>query len=223
MSSDEDDPVSPGSDIEGWRRVIAQDALSSLRIEDIVAGLQDIGPNADRRVVNALMMHIADKLTRFLRRRVGYNHPNNGQDIIDRAHAEIIAAVLQPKSADGKGLRESFYGRAKFRLADAFQKELKHARQEASTDAGILDEAPPDDFGPDDGDLNEAVFVEELLSHLPDWRMALALRLDIDGCPIESKKGTHSIAGALGVSSKTAGELLAEAKRLVRLRIGERA
>ena len=52
--------------------------------------------------------------------------------------------------------------------------------------------------------------------------MALALRLDMDGCPIKSsKEGTASISEALGVSAKTAGELLAEAKRIVRQRLGE--
>lgn len=223
MSNDKGGSGVPGADIDTWRRVIAEDGLSRLRMEDIVAALQGLDPKADPRVVNALMKHVADVLTRYLRKRVGRNHPNDGEDIIDRAHAEIIEAVLRPDSADGKGLRTAFFARAEFRLADAIREELKHGRREASADATELDEEGI--IGPTatDSDLDSIVVVDELLSHLADPRMALALRLDMDGCPIESKKGTYSIADALGVSSKTAGQLLAEGKRIVKLRIGERA
>lgn len=223
MSKDKGGSGAPGAEIDSWRRIIAEDGLSGLRMEGIVAALQDFGPNADPRVVNALMKHIADVLTRFLRRRVGRNHPNDGEDIIDRAHAEIIEAVLRPGSADGKGLRVAFFARAEFRLADAIRQELKHGRREASADATELDDDGGEGPIAYDSDLDSNVLVEELLSHLPDPRMALAIRLDMDGCPIESKKGTYSIEAALGVSAKTAGELLAEAKEILRLRIGERA
>jgi DNA-directed RNA polymerase specialized sigma24 family protein len=223
MSNDKGGSGVPGAEIDTWRRVIAEDGLSRLRMEDIVAALQGFDPKADPRVVNALMKHVADVLTRYLRKRVGRNHPNDGEDIIDRAHAEIIEAVLRPDSADGKGLRTAFFARAEFRLADAIREELKHGRREATADATELDEEGT--IGPTatDSDLDSIVVVDELLSHLPDPRMALALRLAMDGCPIESKKGTYSIADALGVSSKTAGQLLAEGKRIVKLRIGERA
>lgn len=213
----------PGADIDSWRRIIAEDGLSGLRMEDIVAALQGVGPKADPRVVNALMKHIADVLTRFLRKRVGRNHPNDGEDIIDRAHAEIIEAVLRPNSADGKGLRKAFFARAEFRLADAIREELKHARREAPSDAIELDEEMSDDPIAYEADLDSNVVVDELLTHLPDPRMVLAIWLAMEGCPIESKKGTYSIADALDVSSKTAGELLARAKRIIKLRIGERA
>ena len=102
MSNDKGGSGVPGADIDTWRRVIAEDGLSRLRMEDIVAALQGFDPKADPRVVNALMKHVADVLTRYLRKRVGRNHPNDGEDIIDRAHAEIIEAVLRPDSADGK-------------------------------------------------------------------------------------------------------------------------
>ena len=64
----------------------------------------------------------------MLRARVGFNHPNQGEDIIYRVHAEIFEALLKPNSKDGKALREAFGPRVMFRLKTAIAVEHKHSR-----------------------------------------------------------------------------------------------
>jgi hypothetical protein len=59
---------------------------------------------------------------------VGLNHPNQGADIIYRVHGQLFEALLRPKSADGKGLREAFTARVSFRIKDAIATEHRHSR-----------------------------------------------------------------------------------------------
>ena len=44
-------------------------------------------------------------MTGILRNRIGVHHRNEGEDLIDEARDRLIQAMLNPKSADGKGLR----------------------------------------------------------------------------------------------------------------------
>src|ERR1051325_5629795 len=96
-----EEPPSP-SDLEGWRSVAAGNRLHLLRPEDIVAAIQHIGPNADQRLLAALITHVSDVLLRLIKRLVGKNHRNEGEDIIWRAHHQLIVAVLKPDSKDGQ-------------------------------------------------------------------------------------------------------------------------
>lgn len=129
MKKPSEEPTPPDPhDLDGWRRVIANGDLRRFRPETIVAALQDIDREADKRVTNALGKHLSDTLTGMLRKLIGTNHPNNGEDIIAIAAEEVFKAVLRPDSADGRALREAFYPRVKFRAKDAIANEYRHSR-----------------------------------------------------------------------------------------------
>lgn len=121
---------SGATDLEKWRRVIAAGPIPTTRPEELVAAIQDLGPDAEPTVLNPLLRALSDHATTFLRRQVGRNHPNNGEDIIDRAHHNLIVALFEPGSADGKGFRAAYYSRLLFRLKDAIGKELRERRTE---------------------------------------------------------------------------------------------
>ncbi len=182
----------------------------------------------------------------MLRRLIGSNHPNDGEDIIASAHEEIFKAVLQPASADGRALREAFYPRVQFRAKDALAKEYRDGRvplvprtREAEGDEdeekipfdkrkaselshllhrADISDAHEDGFAGDDAASNSGhpgtallavadqigghLDTERVLARITDWRKRFAFRLYMEQVPSGSKK-THSIAKAVGVSSKT--------------------
>lgn len=228
MSSDHSGIEPPGTDIDGWRRILAENRLAELRKEDIVAGLQDLGPDADSRVINPLMGYLSDELLKFMRRRVAPTYRNGGEDIIEDAHEQIINAVLQPSSADGKGLRVAFWARVKARLIDAIRREIKSARRSVADGEAELEKASSDETGGgedrnDPSDLHGNLYVEELLSHVKDPLKLLAFRLDMEEVPIESTKGSFSIVAATGRSAPTVRKWLAEIRELLKSKVGERA
>jgi hypothetical protein len=116
------------TDLEGWRQAIHQRLLPTFRLEALVAAIQDLGPLADSKVRNPLAKHLSDAMSRLLRRFVGMNHPNRGEDTIYRVHGQLFEALLKPNSADGKALREAFTARVSFRIKDAIATELQHSR-----------------------------------------------------------------------------------------------
>jgi hypothetical protein len=119
----------PGStDREGWQQAVADHRLSQFRLETIVAALQDLGQDAGTPLRNALAKHLSDALTGFLRRHIGTNHPNAGEDIIYRVHNDVFEALLQKDSKDGQALREAFGPRVMFRVKDAIAAEYRHSR-----------------------------------------------------------------------------------------------
>jgi hypothetical protein len=121
-------PPPASTDLEGWRAAICRGLLPGFRFEAIVAVLQDLGPNADAAVRNALAKHLSIAMARLLRKRVGLNHPNSGDDIIYRVSSQLFDALLDPQSADGRALREAFSARVTFRIKDAIVKERRHSR-----------------------------------------------------------------------------------------------
>jgi hypothetical protein len=209
------------SDLDAWRRIAADDGLHRLRPEDIVAVIQRIGPKGDQRLLDALMIYISDEMLRLLRRRISTRHRNNGNDVIESAHDKLILAVLNPNSADGKGLREAFKARVNFRADDAIVAELRENKRYIAyetTEEGATVE-PPDSAAPDY--IEQVAYVEHLLSKIPDPRKCLAFRLHMAGCPITSDKGTESVARTLGVSDKTARAWISEVQALLKKEIGD--
>src|SRR5271165_3401672 len=131
------------TDLEGWRQAIRQGLLPTFRLEALVAAIQDLGPLADSKVRNPLAKQLSDAMSRLLRRLVGMNHPNRGEDIIYRVHGELFEALLKPNSADGKALREAFTFRVSFRIKDAIATEHQHSRiRDSTTRASSGEEAP---------------------------------------------------------------------------------
>ena len=100
-------------------------AIPRFGLEDIVAAIQDLGPNTDKQVLNSLVLHVSDTIVHVLRHTVGTNYRNRGDDIITSAHGELVIAMFEPQSADGKGLRAAFVPRVQFRAADAIRAEQK--------------------------------------------------------------------------------------------------
>jgi hypothetical protein len=113
--------------LEGWRKAIANGHLASFKLEEIAAAFQVLR-GRDKQVQNALADYLSLSILRILRRRVGSNHPNRGEDIILRAHHQIIVALLRPNTADGRGLREAFVARVEYRLKDAIAVENRERR-----------------------------------------------------------------------------------------------
>src|ERR1700677_4035034 len=127
----EEQPPDP-RDLEGWRQAVKDERLGSFRKEAVIAAIQDLGPNADEEVIGALARYVSDEMMRVLRRHIGINHRNKGDDIIEEAHSQLIEALLKPGSADGKGLREAFVPRIRYRAADAIRAEQKRQTRERS-------------------------------------------------------------------------------------------
>jgi len=218
-----EEPPSP-SDLEGWRKVAADDGLRRLRPEDIVAAIQHIGPNSDQRLLAALITHISDVLLLRIKRLVGKNHRNEGEDIIWRAHHQLLVAVLKPNSKDGQALCKRFGKCVEFRVADAIRAERKYGYRNKpfKTQPGVADDGEEivETIEPPEEGSEQAAEVQQLLNRIPDPRKREAFRLHMDGCPLGPGIGTTSIAERLGISAKTAGEWIAETKALLKIEIG---
>ena len=219
-------PEAPPSpfDLEGWRSVAAGDRLRLLRPEDIVAAIQHIGPNGDQRVLADLITYVSGELLRIIKRLVGKNQRNEGEDIIWRAHHQLIVAVLKPDSKDGQALCKTFRTCVEFRVADAIRAERKYAlrNQPYKTQPGVTDhgEEVIETIEPPDEGSEQVVDVQRLLNRITDQRKREAFRLHMDGCPLGPGIGTTSIAEQLGISAKTAGEWVAEIKAFLKIEIG---
>lgn len=206
------------SDIDGWRRIIDAGQLRGVRLEEVVAAVQQIGPFGERRVLNALMQRVSDRMTQILRQTIGRNHPNDGLDMIEQAHGKLIESVLRPESADGAALKVAFRARVEHRAADAIRAGRKESsRYPYSEDRGVLPSPDKNPWRPED----EHLHVEQILQRIADLRKQLAFRLHMDGVPKESKK-VESIAAALNVSAKTVGTWIAEIEEQIKPILGDR-
>lgn len=131
--------VAPKStDLAGWREAIHAGWHHDYRSEELVAAIQDLGPGTDKAVLHPLAKDTSDRMVHMLRNLVDRHHPNEGRDIIEEALSELWTSLLQPNSPDGRGLREAFYPRVRFRVIDA----IRRAERCGQRDAG---EEPADD------------------------------------------------------------------------------
>jgi hypothetical protein len=73
------------TDLPGWRQAIAADRLKLFRLEALAAAFQDLG-NCDHQIQHVLAKHLSDSILRLLRKHVGMNKPNQGEDIILHVH-----------------------------------------------------------------------------------------------------------------------------------------
>jgi hypothetical protein len=148
MDMQNGDEVPPEStDLDGWRRAIATDRLKLFRLEALASALQDLG-SRDEQVQHALAKHLSDSVLHLLRKHVGMDKPNQGEDIILRVHGDIFTALLCPNSADGRALRVAFGPRVFFRLKDAIAAEQRERRiPEESNTAKKLTISDEDNLG----------------------------------------------------------------------------
>ena len=82
----EEEPPPRPTDLEGWRRAISEGRFRTFKMETVIAAIQDLGPNADKVIINSLVLHASDTILRVLRRHIGTNHRNQGEDIVEEAH-----------------------------------------------------------------------------------------------------------------------------------------
>ncbi|HKX50762.1 MAG TPA: hypothetical protein VJQ48_10075 [Candidatus Binatia bacterium] len=122
------DPPPKSTNLAEWQEVVAKRRLGEFSLEAITAAFLDLGPNADRSIRHDLARYISDEIYTRLRRNVGRNHPNEGNDIIDRVHFQLFEALARPQSKDAKGMRVAFASRVMFRLKDAIAVEARAQR-----------------------------------------------------------------------------------------------
>jgi hypothetical protein len=199
-------PPPASTDLEGWRKAINDRLLPTFRLEAIAAALQDLGPLADSKVRNPLAKHLSDAMTKILRQLVGTNHSNQGEDIIYRVHSQLFDALLDPHSADGRGLREAFTARVSFRIKDAIATEQRHSRiptaakvkrsVQGRTIEEIVRIAPPSEAGDDANDFDtgdDASFRNSnrdltLLHGVRDLDQRIDIKRFLAGVPDERKR-----------------------------------
>jgi hypothetical protein len=116
------------SDLEGWRRAVARGQLGSFRPEALLCAVQDLGPDADPRVLNPIAKHLSEIIMKMARGYIGTNKPNKGEDIILLVHGGIWTSLLDKDSDDGRTMRSGLGGIVKFRCLDAIALANKHSR-----------------------------------------------------------------------------------------------
>ena len=212
----------PSTDLAGWRGAVGNGCFRTFPMESVVAAIQDLGPTTDKTVMNPLVLHVSDTITRMLRGTIGRNHRNEGEEMITRAHAKLVTAMFNPESADGKGLRVAFGFRVAKRAADAIRAEKKIEKRELEAEAQDDAKGAPATVEIDPWqEVNEHIDVERVLAHVTDDQKRLAFRLYMEGVPMESTKKA-SIVKALGVSRKTAEKWIEEVRALLATKLGEK-
>lgn len=222
IPTEEESPPRP-ADLEAWRATIIDGRYRTFQMEAVIAAIQELGPNADKSVINPLVLHASETILRILRRHVGTNHRNQGEDIVEEAHAHLVQAIFTPDSADGKGMREAFVPRIRFRAADAIRADKETRKRECTIGnfQEVADERLKADIDPQQ-ELDEKLDVEAVLMNVTDERKRLAFRLHMDGIPLDSKR-TGSISKAVGVSAKTAGQWIEEVQAQLKHIVGEQS
>jgi hypothetical protein len=127
--ADESEDAPPASwDLEGWRSAVARGKLGTYRPEVLLCAVQDLGPDADPRVLNSIAKHLSDVIMKMARGYIGTNKPNKGEDIILLVHGGIWTSLLDKDSEDGRTMRSGLGGIVKFRCLDAIALANKHSR-----------------------------------------------------------------------------------------------
>jgi DNA-directed RNA polymerase specialized sigma24 family protein len=156
-----EEPPPDSTDVDKWRQSIADGRFRRFPLEVIAAAIQDLRPNRDGGLINALAKHLSESVYRIVRRYVGCNHPNVGNDIVDRVHDQFFEALLQPQSADGKGIRIALVSRLQFRAKDAIAKEARERRIPDEAAAKPRKKAKTVDAPVDEGREVEFVDIDE--------------------------------------------------------------
>ena len=109
-------------------------------MEAIIAAFLDLRPNSEPNIKHALARYISDDMLRRLRKSTGRNHPNAGQDIIDRVHFELWEAGTA-HIGGRQGYAKSLCVPRHFRLKDAIAKEGGRERRTDPEKAAWQEEA----------------------------------------------------------------------------------
>ncbi len=207
-----------GRSAEAWRQVLAAGLLASILPEEIFVACLELDRDTEPDLVGELMGDLAERATRFLRRRVSPGHPNRGDDIILGTVEKLQDALLVPGHSDVTGYSSGFYAKLAVRLADQIRKSRRRATREIVIE---IDEDGDEIQFPDLTGLSpdKAVEMGELL-HDVDAKKRQALALYACGYRAYSDDPDIVTVGSLlGVSRKTAETWVREMKQLVSERI----
>ena len=208
------EPHPESNDIDGWRRAVKEERLSTFPLEAIVAAIQDLGVNSDIEVINALAQFLSLKVLDILEGKVRKSYPNKGDDIVQATHYKIIESVLSPNTADGKALRKFFRKKLNERLLDvlkSYQGQKQNRKKlESAVQSGV------ESFDMSSSEHYESLYVEEVLSLIQDDKKRLAFRLYMEGVPVKSKDES-SISDAIGKSDKTIHSWIKEIQSQLKL------
>ena len=200
------------ADEAGWAAAVAAGDLGDCPPGLIVGALRALFQDGDRRLVRDLTLHVSDRVTRRLRRLIGTDHPNSGEDIIERAHGALMTAVFDPESDDGADLVEAFWPRTRFRGLDAARVEGAYQRRQPSLATDDDGEMFVRSDRRMDGGAG-SVDVSHVLSRVRDPRKRLAFRLYMEGMRVRA--GDPCVASVLGCDPKTAAKWIAEARAIL--------
>ena len=200
------------ADEAGWAAAVAADQLGDCPPGEIVGALRALFLDGDQRLVQALTLHVSDRITRRLRRLIGTDHPNQGEDVVERAHGVIMDAIFDPASADGPELIEHFWARVRFRGIDAARAEGKYHRRHPALAVDEDGETLIPQGRRMDGGAG-SIDVSHVMSRIRDPKKRLAFRLYAEGMRVRS--GDVSVATVCGCDPKTAAAWIAEARAVL--------
>jgi hypothetical protein len=219
----------PSTDVEGWLQVLERKGLDQIRPEALVAAVQDLDLTGGKKVREAIAVHLSDVIYNIVAPRVRKTYPNQGKDVVEVVHGQILEAIFDRESADGKGLRKAFGFRIQLRLKDALRSESsakklggvgRGADQAASAEgrsAEERDESPIDDAWLTN---HEHFEVEDALMLIKDDLKRFAFRLYMNGMPCKSIDG-DSIEKAVGRSERTVRTWIDDITKLLKKELGE--
>ena len=226
---EEDPPDS--NDLPGWQLAVQNDAFRNFRHEAIVAAIRDLYARADAAVITPLAKHLSERMFSLIYGVIGRHY--RAEDIAQEAHSRLWEAILQPESADGRGLREAFTPRLRYRVKDVVAKFQSHAvrSQPADGEGGaegdpkpvpakkskrteIADGALLDGVAAKEDPVGERIDVETVLERISDPRKRLVFRMYMDGVPFKSTR-ICSIEDAVGVSERTARAWVEEIQEML--------
>lgn len=224
METDMEVTQAPAStDLAAWRQAVEDGRYRQFRCEDIIAAIQDLGFATEKTVLNPLAKHVSDCMLHLLRGKVGRNHRNRGENIIEEVHTRLWVSLLDPSTADGRGLRNAFAPRVVFRMKDVLREEARGRLQslpDGDVEAADETEGEPTAVFAESELALQQVEVNEILETIPDCRKRLAFSLHMDGIPCKSIRGA-SIAKALDISEKTARQWINEIQQLLKTKLGD--
>ena len=212
------EPHPESNDLDGWRLAVKEKRHVRFRLEAIVGAIQDLGVDSDIEMINTLADFLSEKILGILRGMTCWSYPNEGEDIIHDAHHKLMIAILSPKTADGKAMREAFIPRLRFRHADAIRNHKRgdEVKDDAETGRGV------EECKSREPSISEQAYVEQVLSRILDDRKRLAFRLYMENVPVKSKR-TMSISETLGVSDTTIDTWIEEIQIQLRAIVEEKS
>ena len=95
------DPFDSG----GWLDAAASGKLPACHPGAVVAALRAQIRIGHERASNALSWFVREDIKRRLRLKIGFNHPNQGETIVERAHDELMKALFDRGARRLRGAR----------------------------------------------------------------------------------------------------------------------